>query len=67
MPFPFMQIRLAGGLRSDPLGELKRPRLPSPNRGLLRRGRRGREEEGEPNSKGKGGRINEGKGAEGER
>jgi len=41
-------IRLAAGLRPDPLGELKRPQAPSRNEGLLLR------EEGRVEREGKG-------------
>ena len=52
-------MRLAAGLRPDPLGELKRsPRPPSPDKGgLLLRGGEGREGKGR-----RGGRDGEGKG-----
>ena len=57
------KMRLAAGLRPDPLGELKRsPRSPSPNKGgLLLRGGEGRGggegEKGRGKGEGKGGRA----------
>ena len=53
------KMRLAAGLRPDPLGELKRsPRPPSRKRGPTSKGRGGKggdEREGEGREKGKGG------------